>query len=181
MKARNMFRALWNKANDKLLGERLLPLTLCLSLLLTFACSSIDCPLQNVVYTAYTFHKADMSPDTLKDTMFVVSFRADGSDTVLYNSGIGATYFTLPIGYSNPEDTLYFLFFNNDYEAIDTVWIAKENYPHFESVDCSASFFHELTAVRCTHNAIDSIVINNKAVTYDATTEHFHLYLKARD
>ena len=150
-------------------------------LVFVVACSSIDCPVENTVTTVYTFQKPDLTADTLKDTMYVFSYRADRSDTLLYNSAIGATMFQLPIGYSNPEDTLYFLFVNGDYMALDTVFIKKENYPHFESVDCSAAFFHELTGVRHTSHAFDSIVINKKAVDYDATTEHFHLYLKAHD
>jgi len=63
--------------------------------------------------------------------------------------------------------------------SLDTVWIKKENYPHFESVDCSAAFFHKITDVRSTHNGIDSITINKRDVNYDAKTEHFHIYLKA--
>ena len=152
-----------------------------LAMLLTCACSSIDCPVQNTVYTAYELRTLDETADTLRDTMFVYSRRLDGSDTLLYNAGIGITSFSLPIGYANPEDTLYFVFRNGSFRAIDTVWIKKENIPHFESVDCSAAFFHELTAVRTTHNAIDSIVIKNPSVTYDPETEHFYLYLKGHN
>lgn len=143
-------------------------------------CTSIDCPVQNTVYTSYKLMRGE-AVDTLRDTMYVLTFRGDGSDTILFNAGIGLTAFTLPIGYSNPEDTLYFVMRNAGYLAVDTVWIKKENIPHFESVDCSASFFHRLTALRSTHNAIDSLVINKSFVDYDASTEHIHLYLKARD
>ena len=145
------------------------------------ACTSIDCPVNNVVRTVYTLHKGDLSTDTLKDSMYVATFRVDGSDSTILSSQGGITLFSLPIGYSNPEDTLYFIFKNGTYLAIDTVHIKKENIPHFESVDCSASFFHNITAVRSTHNAIDSITINNPSVTYDSETEHFHLYLKSHD
>lgn len=145
------------------------------------ACSSINCPLQNTVRTLYVLKKPNAEPDTLKDTLFVFTLRADGSDTVLLNAAVKLSTFALPIGYSNPEDTLVFYFRNNTFRAIDTIRLKKDNYPHFESVDCSASFFHNITAVHSTHNAIDSIVINNPSVTYDPETEHFHLYLKSRD
>jgi hypothetical protein len=110
--------------------------------------------------------------------MTVISTRVNRTDTTLLNWCTGIKQFSLPIGYTNPEDTLYFVFLGGSFRAIDTVWIKKENIPHFESVDCNAAFFHELTAVRSTHHAIDSIVIKNPSVTYDPTTEHFHLYLK---
>jgi len=152
-----------------------------LAMLLTCACSSIDCPVQNTVYTAYELRTLDETTDTLRDTMFVYSRRLDGSDTLLYNAGIGITSFSLPIGYANPEDTLFFLLFSRpDYAALDTVLIKKENIPHFESVDCSASFFHRLMAVRSTHNAIDTIMIHKDFVDYDDQTAHFYIHFKNR-
>ena len=60
----------------------------------------------------------------------------------------------------------------------DTVWVKKDDYPSFESVDCSAVFFHTLTGVRYTRNYIDSIVIKNPSVTYDPNTVHFYFYPK---
>lgn len=152
-----------------------------IAVVLTFcACSSINCPLQNTVRTLYVLKKQNAEPDTLKDTLYIFTLRADGSDTLLLNAGIKLSTLSLPIGYTNPEDTLIFYFRNDSFQALDTVWLRKDNYPHFESVECTASFFHNITAVRSTHNAIDSVVINNPSVTYDPETEHFHLYLKSR-
>lgn len=162
-------------------GKELGLIVVLISLFFPMACTSIDCPVQNVVRTYYAFQKADQTADTLRDTMAIVSFRANGTDTVLLNALAGSTSFSLPIGYSNPEDTLYFVFRNGTFRAIDTVLIKKENIPHFESVDCNVSFFHNITATRTTHNAIDSIIINNPTVDYDPETVHFHLYLKSRD
>lgn len=171
------------RKNEKTGAMRMLLFVACLVLHVScfFSCTSIDCPVQNTVYTVYNLQKANGSTDTLKDTMYVFTFRSDGLDTTLYNAGIGLTTFTLPISYSNPEDTLYFLLRNDPILTLDTVWIKKEDYPHFESVDCSAAFFHTITAVRSTHNGIDSIVINKREVNYDATTEHFHIYFKTHD
>ena len=86
--------------------------------------------------------------------------------------------FSLPISHSHPEDILFFCFKDSVKLVVDTVWIKKDDIPHFESVDCSASFFHELTDVRHTHNAIDSLVLVNTSVTYDDKTIHFYLYPK---
>lgn len=150
-------------------------------LFLLVACTSIDCPLQNVVRSYYAIQNAEQKTDTLKDTLNIVSHRFDGSDTLLLNNCANVTLFSLPVGYSNPEDTLFFHFKNMDFSAVDTVWIKKENMPHFESVDCSAAFFHRITAVRMTHHAIDSININNPLVDYDPQKVHFHLYIKSRN
>jgi hypothetical protein len=145
-----------------------------------FSCSSIDCPVEHTVRTVYAFYTADLQADTLKDTLFIVSHRTNGSDTTLLNGGIKLTAFQLPIGYANPEDTLFFRFRKNGQWVTDTLWLKKENIPHFESVDCSASFFHELTAVRATRHAIDSVTINDHSVTYDPNTEHIRLFLSHR-
>lgn len=147
-----------------------------------FSCSSIDCPVQNLVYTNYDLYKSTGVVDTLHDTLYVFSMRTDGTDTTLFNRGINVTSFSLPIGSANPEDTLFFVRVGADNVfLIDTVCIKKENYPHFESVDCSASFFHKITAVRSTRNGIDSIVINHADVNYDTSQKHYRIYFKNRD
>ena len=156
------------------------------------ACTNIDCPVNNRVYTVYNLKKADGTTDTLtKDTLWVKTLRANGTDTTISRQingnvelncffGSTATTFELPISYTQPEDVLYMLVRSSTHiQYLDTVRIKKENYPHFESVDCQAAYFHEITSVATTHNIIDSIVINNPHVNYDATTAHFNLYLKA--
>lgn len=158
--------------------------TLVLIAVLTAACSSINCPVQNTVYTQYTLLKADGTADTLKvDTLWVWTQRADGTDTLLLNrlSGSSATGFDLPISYQHPEDVIVTLLadtLGNYY--LDTIRIKKDDYPHFESVDCQAAFFHQITAVSTTHHIIDSIAVNNPSVTYDTEKEHFHLYFAPR-
>ena len=67
------------------------------------ACSSIDCPVQNSVYTNYAIYKADGTKDTLHDTLSVLTFTAAGEDTVIFNRGVGLTGFSLPISYVNPN------------------------------------------------------------------------------
>lgn len=146
------------------------------------ACTSIDCPVQNRIYTVYNLLKADGTTDTLKvDTLTIKTKRADKSDTTLLNRATGITTFELDISYTLPEDTLYVTLLDTlGHTYRDTIYVKKENYPHFESVDCQAAFFHQLTGIRTTHHIIDSIMINNPNVNYDATNEHFHLYFKAR-
>lgn len=153
-----------------------------LALMAIGACTSIDCPVQNNVYTVYGLRKADGSTDTLRvDTLTIVSKRADGTDSTLLNRAVGITTFDMNISYTQPEDVFYYTLLDtlgNTYQ--DTIYVKKEDEPHFESVDCQATYFHHLTEVRSTHHIIDSIVINHSTVNYDATNEHFHIYFKAR-
>ena len=145
------------------------------------ACSSIDCPVQNVVRSYYQVLDGDGNKVAFADVLTITSKRLGGSDTVLFNQGTNVSAFSLPMGYTTPEDTLYFSLSNDSAEWLDTVWIKKDNISHFESVDCSASFFHKLTAVRSTGHIFDSIVINYPSVNYDTTKVHFNLYVKTSD
>ena len=74
------------------------------------ACSSIDCPVQNAVYTNYALYKSNGEVDTLRDTLSVLTPTASGRDTLVFNRGVGLTSFSLPISYVNPCDTFYFGF-----------------------------------------------------------------------
>lgn len=126
----------------------------------------------------------------ITDTLSVATTRNDGNNILLeitthltdrdvvLNRLTGESAFSLPISYNHPEDILYFIFADSVKTLVDTVWVKKDDIPRFESVDCSAAFFHELTNVRHTHHAIDSLVIVNTSVTYDVQTVHFYLYPK---
>ena len=157
------------------------------------ACSSIDCPVQNIVSVQYEIRDKAGDALSIKDTLSVITTRLDGSNIllditthlngqdVILNRLIDKSAFSLPISYSHPEDILFFCFTDTAKTVVDTVWIKKDDIPHFESVDCSAAFFHRLTDVRCTHNYIDSLVLIEPSVDYDQTTVHFHLYPKVSD
>ena len=62
----------------------------CLYILLLCAlivgCSSIDCPVENQVYTVYHIYNRAGEETTLEDTLFVWTPRADGTDTLLIGS-----------------------------------------------------------------------------------------------
>lgn len=159
--------------------------TLCLALLLlsglVTACSSIDCPLNNTVYTIYVLKNAELKPDTLKDTLYVWTPRqvTELGDTVLLNRSVRTTTFSLPMSYVNDVDVLCFLRQTTKQTLLlDTVWVYKTNTPHFESVDCSPNYFHEITDVKLTHNGIDSIVIASKTVNY-VPKDNFYIYFKS--
>ncbi len=135
------------------------------------ACSSIDCPLNNTVYTNY---KLMGRVTTLPDTLTISTTRQDGFDSVIINKQVNTDSFSLPISYGQDVD----IFFVQTNTLLDTIRVEKTNEPHFESVDCGLNYFHTITGVSSTHYAIDSIVINHKSVTYDASQKHFYIYFK---
>ena len=146
------------------------------------ACSSIDCPVLNTVATYYSiskFNGQEVVADTLNDTLYVWIRQSDGNDTLLLNRQVGRSSFQLPISYQHPEDMFVFLVADTAHVwKVDTVWVKKDDYPHFESVDCPARFFHKLTGVRSTHTAIDTIVIDEPSVTFDPTVTNFRIFFK---
>ena len=179
-----------------------LPITLLALLFAVTACTSIDCPMNNRVYTVYQITKANGTADTLHDSISIISRRLiEQQDPVLLNRDINISKIEVPISYDSPHDELFFLFWNKivtsdttynsdetyvvthdtiQYYAIDTVVVEKTDHKHFESIDCTPSFFHTIVGIQHTRNRIDSIVINNPEVNYDSSKEHFHLYLKPR-
>lgn len=148
----------------------------CFLILLLSACSSIDCPLNNQVAVVYKL-MGDVSP--LADSLTITTVRFDQNDPVILNSVVNVDSFQLPISYNRPEDVLYFRRSNDTgWSITDTVVIEKEDFPHFEAIDCNPSYFHEIKNVRYTRLGIDSIVINKSKVTYDATKSHLFVYFK---
>lgn len=137
------------------------------------ACSSIECPVQNTVATIYA------CGDTLKDTLTVHIKQRGGKDTILLNKQINATGFKLPVSYQRAVDTLFFE--TTRLAVVDTVWVEKVDLPHFESVDCGVSYFHELRSIRSTNKGIDSIVIVKSFVDYDPSNAHIRIYFKSRN
>ena len=148
-------------------------------------CSSIDCPVKNTVAVYYDVSQYDeegeLVSDTLTDTLWVWTQRSDGKDTLMSRL-VDKTRFSLPISYQHPEDVLIFAIRDTSLVfTLDTVWLEKEDIPHFESVDCAAHYFHELTGVRCTHNGIDSLVLSTTSVTYDDAVTNLRIFFKDRD
>ena len=142
-------------------------------------CTSLDCPLNNTTYTKYRLMG---NVTTLNDTMTISTTKTEGTDSVLINKDVKVDSFILPMSYHQPEDVFYFEIRNQENQVYkDTVTVKKEDFSHFESVDCNPAFFHTITEVKTTHNLIDSIVINNKDVNYDASKAHFYIYFDTRN
>lgn len=147
------------------------------------ACSSIDCPLNNRTYASF---KLAGDVTKLVDTLTVSTPRNIDNpeeDTVLINRLVDTDSLSLPMSYQRTEDIYIFTFVQKDTElkTIDTLWVSKENEPHFESVDCNPVMFHTIKDVRFTQRAIDDIKVNYNKVTYNDAKAHFLIYLKNRD
>ena len=160
--------------------RRLIPLLILASAVLT-ACSSIDCPFNNTVYSQYVLMKGGgIKADTLTDTLTILTTRRDGQDTIIFNRGVKTTSFSLPMSYTRDQDALFFQLKDTLGHIVhDTIKVSKTNTPHFESVDCPMSYFHTITAVNTSHHAIDSIILVNPNVTYDTSSPHFLIYFKS--
>ena len=145
------------------------------------SCVSFECPVQNKVEYICALKKPGGGTDTMGvDTLSVWAHRVGRTDTLLLNRLCGAkTSFGVAASHVLTEDSLFTLLTDTTGKRwLDTICIQKTDYPHFESVDCKAAYFHQITAVTTTCHGIDSISINNKEVNYDQT-ETFFLYLKA--
>ena len=146
------------------------------------ACSSIDCPLNNRTYASF---KLAGDVTKLVDTLTVSTPRNIDNpeeDTVLINRLVDTDSLSLPMSYQRTEDVYIFTFVQKDTElkTIDTLWVSKENEPHFESVDCNPVMFHTIKDVRFTQRAIDDIKVNYNKGTYNDAKAHFLIYLKNR-
>ena len=111
------------------------------------ACSSVDCPLNNTVYTNY---RLQGPVQTLPDTLTISTTRSNGSDSVIINKQVNTDSFSLPMSYFNDED----IFVVQTNHLFDTIAVKKTNIPHFESVDCGVNYFHTITGVRFTRHAL---------------------------
>ena len=142
------------------------------------ACSSRDCPVQNIVSCVYQVSSNDSANASLPDTLNIYVIRADGTDSLLLNRSVNTNRFELPMSHTRAVDTLLFERSTRQWVVMDTVYVAKDNHPRFESVDCQLSYFHTITSVSCTQWGIDSVHIHQTSVNYDASTPHLFIYFK---
>lgn len=148
------------------------------------ACSNIDCPLDNVVVMQCNLYASETrSALTLSDTL---NIRPAGRDTVLLNRGTGISSFLLPLKENATSDTLLLVLSNTSGQsATDTLFVEHTPQPHFESLDCPASVFHTITAVRATSHAlsqlpltVDSVALVRPTVNYD-DIENIRIFLRS--
>lgn len=154
---------------------RALPLAMMLVVLT--ACTSIDCPLNNLVKVNLIMKNGN---ETLSDTLTITAIRTS-SDTI-FNRGVNISSLAVPVSYTQEEDLLQITLndtLGNTYK--DTLTIRKTNQIHFEAVDCPPNYFHTLTGITTTRHAIDSVVIKNPQIDYDSKKENIYIYFTPRN
>ena len=145
-------------------------------LLLLTACSSIDCVLNNTVYSKYV---VSSPTGVVSDTLFVHTTKKTGKDTLLLNRKVNVKDFLIQMSYDQPTDILIMEFKDTfGVSLYDTVKVSKQDICHFESVDCPPVFFHTINGVEHTRNVIDSIIISKSIVNHDTTAGNFKIYIK---
>ena len=148
------------------------------------SCTNIDCPLDNVVAVTCGLYTAeDHAPMTISDTLTVMA--GGVKDTTLLNRAQGIQTFQLPMRQGVNVDTMLFRFSNTSQFAIDTIFCEHTNEPHFESVDCPASVFHNIVSVKWTSHSlsqmpltIDSVSVTRPVVDYD-DIENIEIFLRS--
>ena len=173
---------------DTTSNKRFAVVSLILSFCLLFSsCESVNCPLNNIVESEWSFYASERDADgtflgggavAVGDTLTVraLSYNLEAGDTVLLNRAVGKSGMSLPVSFYSDVDTLVFnITDSNGLSAEDTVWVSKHNKVHFDDPSCPVKMFHEVQAVRSTHQFIDTIVVVNAAVNYDGL-ENFQIY-----
>lgn len=149
------------------------------SLATAVSCDSTSCPLNNTVYSTYGFYAIMNGNEEAVQIQDTLTVKASGTDSILINRLTGQNKIELPVSYNAPTDTLCFEFINtNGLSRTDTIWLDKENYPHYESPECPASMFHVVTSIRYTRNLIDSVLVVNPNLNYNAS-ENFKIYFRS--
>lgn len=154
-------------------------LVLAAGLMLT-ACSSTDCPLNNVVLQQIHFYDTSGKKQTVQDTLTITV-----RDSIVLNRATGLGNISLPMSYQAATDTLVFRYAATGatVSATDTVIISKTNTPHFVSLECSKVIYHNITDIKWSRRtptpecryAIDSIAVKNPEVNTDAK-ENLQIY-----
>ena len=165
------------RENNKHTITWLRALPLAMMLVVLTACTSIDCPLNNLVKVNLIMKNGN---ETLADTLTITAIRTS-SDTI-FNRGVNISSLAVPVSYTQEEDLLQITLndtLGNTYK--DTLTIRKTNQIHFEAVDCPPNYFHTLTGITTTCHAIDSVVIKNPNIDYDSSKENIYIYFTPRD
>lgn len=145
-----------------------------LTALVLGSCDTVDCSLNNTVFCYLSFYNAEGQKVALKDTLSITAY---GTETVLYNRGVGKSDVAIPMSYYNDADTLVFTLWGKDYRTSSTVVVDKKNVVHFESPDCPVNMFHDITTAKVTRGKlIDSVKVVKPSVNYQRD-ENLRLYV----
>ena len=147
------------------------------------SCTEVECPLDSVVVMTCGLYDAETKAElSIKQTLTI---KPVGKDTVLLNAAQAIKNFVLPLKVGSVRDTML-LHFTDSWgdEVVDTLFISHKNNPHFESVECPATMFYNLTDVAYSNSkesltpvCIDSVAVVRGLVDY-YDIENIQIYLR---
>ena len=154
-----------------------------LQLFLLGGCTSIECPLDNVVMMQCNFYSSETGAPLKLD--HVLTVKPAGRDTVLINQITGVPSILLPLKEGADQDTLLLHFSSQTgQEATDTLFVNHTRHPHFESLDCPNSVFHQIYSARVTSHPLselpftaDSVSLVRSLVDYN-DIENIRIFLR---
>ncbi|MBO5699612.1 MAG: hypothetical protein J6R79_06385 [Bacteroidaceae bacterium] len=150
---------------------------------LTASCSEVECPLDSVV--VMTCDLKDATTGGAFQLTDSLTIKPMGKDTIMLNRAQGISSFVLPLKLGETTDT-FLLRFADEWENVttDTLILTHYNQPHFESMDCPATYFHTITDVAWKNQNkpalnifIDTVTIKRALVDYENTT-NIQIYLR---
>lgn len=148
--------------------------------LLLCACQENNCTMENSVVCRYSLLDSETGMESpLQDTLSI--FTTKGKRII--NRAINTSELQLPMSHTLPCDTLLLHFTSETAQATDTIIVSKTNIPHFESLECGTSYFHEISNISLKPRknpvdgltTLDSVRIVNTHINYDQVT-NLHLY-----
>jgi hypothetical protein len=153
------------------------------AVLLSWSCSEVECPLDSVV--VMTCDLKNMTTGEKHTLTTPLTITPMNRDTILLNQAQGISNFCLPLKIAAEVDTFLFKFSDAwENKVIDTLIVTHINHPHFQSIDCPASFFHTITSVTWRNqknssfpSSIDSVTIKRALVDYENKT-NLQIYLR---
>ena len=154
------------------------------SIFLFLSCESVTCPLNNTVESKYGFYAAQYDSKgelvtgtaiAIGDTLTVTLL---GIDSVILNRLVNKGEMKLPVSFYLNEDTIELAFTDTlSRTGRDTIWVTKTNRHHWDDPSCPVHMWHEVTAVRSSHNLIDTVLVTNPDINYDGL-ENFQIYFR---
>lgn len=135
-----------------------------LSLSFLAGCTSIDCPLDNVVMMQCNFYSTETQ--TPMKLNHILTVKPAGHDTILLNQITAVESILLPLQEGADQDTLLLHFTSQTgQEATDTLFVTHSRHPHFESLDCPTSVFHQISSARVTSHTLSALPLTTDSVS----------------
>ncbi len=114
------------------------------------------------------------------DTIYSLTVTALGTDSVIINNQTNVENLSLPLSFVSDTTILVFHYdYANNPADADTIYVAQNNTPFFESMECGYSVVQTILGVTYTKHQLDSINIRNNNANTDGT-ENIRLFYRYR-